>query len=752
MRYRDEDRWGEWAPDLPGARERLPCLQPSEPRFAVRDILPILRAYHAALSGTSRELVDVDDAYAHAGIRAGLGRLFLPAEIDPDPAALKTYEWYLVALAHAALHGEVESQIASMDLPAQPSWESAMDVLAAGGAGQWSNPLSILSMFEPKALAVEVFVILDDSRIDATLRSWYRGLSNAYARVAGEALRGRPRAQGLTRRTAALEVLIRASLGAVDTALMDARDADAIYLALGLQAGMLSPSATVEDSVRTALRLLPVLAAVPDGPIVTTSLARVHATDALSTERAFALWEEHYAPLLNLHFAWDPAAADPTPRLRCQPIPFRDDLAERLLLQFILASPVQPRKDQAKEPLGEAYLVEAEFAQDSENADASIPPDALADAMASLEELPPDGTALSNPPVVNVGDDVGGNGADQEQLVRTDPRTYLYPEWDYRVALYRPNWCLLQENRPTGRNGTGFWQASLAAYANLIPEIRRQMEMLLPTALLTRRRLWSGDEVDFDSAVEALVDYRVGVTPSDRVYQRKERIRRRVAVAVLLDLSVSTLESVETELEPGSSASARTGKAPAGIRQGYRSIIDIEKESLVLLIEALELVGDAYGIYGFSGCGRRNVQFFVIKDLQERFSPQIPARVSTLRPLGTTRMGPSIRHTVRKLRSEEAETKFLFLVSDGRPSDVDYGDDDDPTYALRDTKAALDEAKSERITPFCLTVDSGGEHYLAAMCGDIGYEVIRDVDELPQRLLALYGNLAAKGVGTRCSL
>ena len=41
------------------------------------------------------------------------------------------------------------------------------------------------------------------------------------------------------------------------------------------------------------------------------------------------------------------------------------------------------------------------------------------------------------------------------------------------------------------------------------------------------------------------------------------------------------------------------------VRRHYKRIIDLEKESAALLIQALETIGDTYGIYGFSGYGRK---------------------------------------------------------------------------------------------------------------------------------------------------
>ena len=57
------------------------------------------------------------------------------------------------------------------------------------------------------------------------------------------------------------------------------------------------------------------------------------------------------------------------------------------------------------------------------------------------------------------------------------------------------------------------------------------------------------------------------------------------------------------------------------LRRSYKRIVDVEKEAIVLLIvNALEAIGDVYGIYGFSGYGRENVEFYTIKDLDEAFS------------------------------------------------------------------------------------------------------------------------------------
>ena len=123
-------------------------------------------------------------------------------------------------------------------------------------------------------------------------------------------------------------------------------------------------------------------------------------------------------------------------------------------------------------------------------------------------------------------------------------------------------------------------------------------------------------------------------------------------------------------------------------------------------MNALETIGDEYGIFGFSGYGRENVEFYVIKDLEEPFSDKVPRRIDRIAPLHATRMGPAIRHTTSKLAQVDARSRFLFLISDGRPQDRGYSREGvEKEYAVHDTRQALIEARQQGITPFCLTVD-----------------------------------------------
>jgi len=294
-----------------------------------------------------------------------------------------------------------------------------------------------------------------------------------------------------------------------------------------------------------------------------------------------------------------------------------------------------------------------------------------------------------------------------------------------------------------------FFEGVLKEYASLMSEIKRQFEMVLPEQLRRIRRVEDGEDLELDAAIEAEIDRRLGSTPSEKVYWRRNKIERDVAVAFLVDMSASTAEAVEdtqrnrdlSGAPPGPAASVQRQQKSGG-RRNYKRIIDLEKESTALLIQALETIGDTYGIYGFSGYGRENVEFYVIKDVNEGYSDKVKKRLDKMSPLHATRMGPAIRHAIDKLEKQESKTKFLFLISDGRPQDRGYSREGvERDYAVHDTHMALLEARQKGITPFCLTVDKNGHDYLKAMCGDMGYEVLTDIYTLPRRLPMLYKSL-----------
>jgi nitric oxide reductase activation protein len=347
----------------------------------------------------------------------------------------------------------------------------------------------------------------------------------------------------------------------------------------------------------------------------------------------------------------------------------------------------------------------------------------------------------------------GMSTEDDDQELPNEPKYFFYDEWDFRAGDYRPRWCRIVEYT-VGEGSPAYFDQTLERYASLVAETRRHFELLRPETFRKIKRLYDGEDIDIDAVIDYAIDRRAGVTPNERIYWRRNKIERDVGVAFLLDMSASTDEEIakherkaqqdDFDDDPRRYFSWWMARRAQELLTPPKRIIDLEKESIVLLIKALETIGDAYGIYGFSGYGRDNVEFYVVKDLEEQFGDTVKKRIDKIAPVRSTRMGPAIRHAAAKLEAHDSKVRILFLVSDGRPQDHGYGRDrTEKEYAIHDTHQALMEAKRKGITPFCLTVDRYGHDYLKTMCEDIGYEVVPDIESLPSRITTLYRQLTA---------
>ena len=316
------------------------------------------------------------------------------------------------------------------------------------------------------------------------------------------------------------------------------------------------------------------------------------------------------------------------------------------------------------------------------------------------------------------------NAETAEQELQEGDQVFLYDEWDRELGDHRAKWCrvIQRENR---RGTRDFVERVRAQYSGVISSIRNQFQLLRPESLRRIKGELDGDDYDLQAVIDRHIDLKTTGRPSERIYIRHVRRERDVAVSFLLDMSSSTARTI-----------TRHPNQPY-TRPGQK-IIDIEKQGLVLMSEALEAVGDAYAIYGFTSEGRRNVKYFVIKQFGEHYSPEVERRIGGITYHNNTRLGAAVRHAATMLERQDARTKLLIVLSDGRPYDHDYGDS---RYAREDTKMALRFAKVSGITPFCITIDRESEAELKDLYGEVGYTIIDDVMSLPERLPGIYRRL-----------
>jgi hypothetical protein len=320
---------------------------------------------------------------------------------------------------------------------------------------------------------------------------------------------------------------------------------------------------------------------------------------------------------------------------------------------------------------------------------------------------------------------------------------YSYDEWDYAMNDYRRNWCRLREITPEGDDGE-FYSRTLRQYAEMLPQIRRHFQRIRPASYRMVRGLEDGDDFDLDRAVEHRVARSMGNSPDPRVYKARKKEARDVATLFLLDMSASTDEPIHQDNRRFTDSDDsddwfKVWQRHGGPRQRPRRIIDVNKEALVIMAQALEEIGDAYAIMGFSGHGRDNVEFYVIKEFDRELSDEVRARVGSVEPKRSTRMGTAIRHAREKFKDVSSRAKHVILLSDGFPQDFDYGQDRrSNAYGIQDTMVALKELEMAGVMPFCITVDRTGHDYLRQMCQPSRYLVIDDITALPKQLPKIY--------------
>ncbi|MEV6850089.1 hypothetical protein [Actinoplanes sp. NPDC051411] len=655
-----------------------------------------LTLYFRALSGRGCELspyADDADLWQHPDTATTVR---LPATAPP------VGRWYDVALTHRALHHAMGTFRLDLNRP-EPLFRRIRPA-----AGSLPALEQFTRLFGRSALAVEVYAVLEDLRIDAAAVRRFPGLAPAFRAAQREALENRPELTLLPPRAAVAEALVRLSLGASDV-MAPASLFDSLSRVAAVARPLTLPAATPESSAEAAIRIYQVLAGLPNVGVQRSVRPFAFAEAAFDVDDPwFRLGEKE----IRLE-------GDEKFDVRFHPVRYRDVPGPRYAGQQASGMPLQEAilrmtPDEAAESSDEDTegLVERSLQAERGGVDVTT---------TDRPDTPPEPLPHDHGPNLDEDHDhvhghLHAHGRDE----------FVYPEWDSVAGRYLRDWTLVRQRRPSPMmkaRPDRSHRSALARHGHLLPGLVAQLSRVRPSGRDFVRRSRHGDDLDLDACVDALLDLRTGVEPSDRLYVSVQERRRDVAVAVAVDLSSSTAERLP-------------GTLPA------KRILDLQRDAVSLLLEALERIGDVYGIFGFSGGGRDDVRVSVVKGLDERRTPAMIHRLAGLVPDHTTRMGPPIRHLTSLLRRSEAATKILLIVSDGRPYDLDYGqqygDSAVLSYAVADTAKALQEARTVGVRPYLVTIDPAGGDYLSDMADPQEYHVISNALDLPNALASLY--------------
>ena len=654
----------------------------------LRHVARRVKLFVQGLCGADVTIAALPDSPAASPARATVsadGRtISLPTVLRRYPTAEANERLYLVMAAHEAGHVE----FGTYRLRLESLTDLVQLVRQRYGRPPHATPDTLKALFQlyphPR-LAQDVWTVLEDARIDFLLQAEYPGLRRELAQLAAEAVVPRDPAHGLTVKELIVDCLLRLSTGeSADSAVPHAVKEEVSILWTMCQP-LFQTTATAEQSVRLAhdlyVRMEELLA--PRAELIEANQATDESTELGVGPTASESMNDNYRPATNWVYR---GAMSP-------------EFITRDREQIEHTDGIETERDRMAGLQG-GTNEQTRAGQGTRGEQESMGREVLAggQSLSLVEEL----LALEVEP------------QPMPESTAHDARAVRYPEWDHTIQDYRVNWCLVAE-RPTETGSAESVDEILAAHRSAITSLRRIFENLRPPAFRRVAGQADGDDLDIDAVVRRAAELRAGSEGDDRTYVRREKRQRDVAVVFLVDVSGST----SRRLDSG------------------RRVIDVEKESLVLLCEALEAVGDQYGLYAYSGQGRASIDFLTIKDFDDRLGPTTAHRLGGLGPRQQNRDGAAIRHASAKLLARDAIHRLLILVSDGRPLDGEYKDE----YALEDTKTALREARQRGINPFCVTIDREADLYMRRMYGDVQFAVIDRVESLPSRLPRMYHRL-----------
>jgi nitric oxide reductase NorD protein len=339
-------------------------------------------------------------------------------------------------------------------------------------------------------------------------------------------------------------------------------------------------------------------------------------------------------------------------------------------------------------------------------------PEGLGDSLAELPEARMVRTPGQAKEVLRAGDESPRSPTPGAPV--TAHSGIAYPEWDFRSGAYRRPGAIVRE-APAIEGDAGWADAARARHAALVRRVRTRFERLRPRRSRVGRQA-DGPEIDMAEYVNAAADARAGAVAEDRLYVDVRPERRELTIALLVDASASTDSWVS----------------------GQQRIVDVEKDALFVVCEALRALGDPYAIFAFSGESSAHVSIVPVKEFAARTDQALHRRIAALEADGYTRLGAAVRHATAALAHQPTARRLLLILSDGKPNDVD---DYEGPYGIEDARQAVSEARAQNVDVFCLTVDREAPRYAPRIFGRSGFGLLRRPDQLPEVLIEVLRRL-----------
>lgn len=297
------------------------------------------------------------------------------------------------------------------------------------------------------------------------------------------------------------------------------------------------------------------------------------------------------------------------------------------------------------------------------------------------------------------------------------PAEFRYDEWDEAKHQWLREWCRVTSKEvPVVEDADARLREVRLAMARTTTGLRRVFEQL-EAGRAWRLRQRQGPDVDVDAVISRYGALKAGHTGEDRLYASRRRHTRDTAVLVLLDASLSTDSWVAN-----------------------RRVMDVEREAVVALGDALDGLFDEVGVSAFCSQTRRDCRSLTIKRFDEPWALGA-RRLVSLEPAGYTRIGAAVRHATEQLLRCGAKKKLLLIVSDGKPSDLDRYEG---RHGVADVHRAVTDAQQAGVVAHALAVDPAAHRWLPAMFGHGRASVVDRPERLVHALATVTSTALAK--------
>jgi nitric oxide reductase NorD protein len=145
-------------------------------------------------------------------------------------------------------------------------------------------------------------------------------------------------------------------------------------------------------------------------------------------------------------------------------------------------------------------------------------------------------------------------------------------------------------------------------------------------------------------------------------------------------------------------------------------------------------------VHGFSSNGRKELRYVRFKEFGARYDDEQRERLETVRPAWSPRFGAALRHAGECIAQEDRSLKFIILVTDGEPFDIDVFDS---RYLIEDARHAVRTLAARGIRARCIGVESGEHTAIRKIFGPANAVTVVRSSRLKDTLSKMLEELAA---------